>query len=94
MSLISELAHPSLLGFKDAWLERGHLLCMLTEFCNGGELTNVQMQAGGRNIAPEFLYGWFTQLAKACEYMHQHGGVWSSTHACSHAFTSRREARC
>ena len=42
----------------DGALCRGHLLCMLTEYCNGGELTNVQKQAGGRHIAPQFLYNW------------------------------------
>eukprot|EP00227_Mantoniella_beaufortii_P007294 CAMPEP_0197587114 /NCGR_PEP_ID=MMETSP1326-20131121/8848_1 /TAXON_ID=1155430 /ORGANISM="Genus nov. species nov., Strain RCC2288" /LENGTH=423 /DNA_ID=CAMNT_0043151805 /DNA_START=179 /DNA_END=1446 /DNA_ORIENTATION=- len=71
MAVLSSLSHPSLLGFKDAWLERGHLLCMLTEYCNGGELTNVQKQAGGRNIAPQFLYNWFTQLAQAVGYLHE-----------------------
>jgi serine/threonine protein kinase len=30
------------------------------------------MQAGGRNIAPEFIYGWFVQLARATEYLHEH----------------------
>jgi len=43
MALLSSLSHPSLLGFKDAWLERGHLLCMLTEYCNGrGGLAQVE----------------------------------------------------
>ena len=34
MTILSTLSHPALLGFRDAWLERGHLLCMLTEHCN------------------------------------------------------------
>ena len=72
MRILSALVHPSLLGFRDAWLERGHLLCMLTEYCNGGELTNVQKQAGGRHIAPQFLYNWFVQLARAVGYLHDH----------------------
>ena len=29
------------------------------------------MQAGGRNIAPEFIFGWFVQLARAVAYLHQ-----------------------
>ena len=44
---------------------------MLTQYCNGGELTSVQKQAGGRYIAPDFLYNWFIQLAMALEYLHQ-----------------------
>lgn len=30
----------------------------------------MQRQSGGRNIAPEFLFNWFVQLARATEYMH------------------------
>eukprot|EP00058_Branchiostoma_floridae_P026916 XP_002612407.1 hypothetical protein BRAFLDRAFT_121964 [Branchiostoma floridae] len=70
--LLSKLEHPGIVKFHDSFLEKENF-CIVTEFCEGGDLDNVSSEYRKRNTtpAPEQVMEWFIQLLLAVQHMHE-----------------------
>ena len=72
MRLLASLDHPNVLRYKEAWLEKGCVVCIVTSYCDGGDLMSLLQRSRGRYFREEILHEWFVQAALALTHIHKH----------------------
>ncbi|XP_070574675.1 serine/threonine-protein kinase Nek11-like isoform X3 [Ptychodera flava] len=69
--LLSRLKNPGIVKFHDSFLD-GEFFCLITEFCEGGDLDEriTKAKKQGKSFEQNQVMDWFVQLALAVDYMH------------------------
>ncbi|XP_051151460.1 serine/threonine-protein kinase Nek6-like [Andrographis paniculata] len=70
MNMLAKLHNPYILEYKGAWVEKGSCICILTDYCESGNIAQIMKKARRTFFPEEKICKWLTQLLLAIDYLH------------------------
>ncbi|KAK9828989.1 hypothetical protein WJX72_003257 [[Myrmecia] bisecta] len=71
IELVAGLQHPFIVPFIHSWVERGHTICCVYGYCEGGDLTGVIQRALKQGpLSEDTLKLWLCQILMALHHVH------------------------
>ncbi|XP_071170069.1 serine/threonine-protein kinase Nek5-like [Mytilus edulis] len=67
--LLSDFKHDNIIAYIDSFQEKG-ALCIVTEFCDGGDLSEYIEKRSGRPFNEDQIVNWFRQICSGLQYLH------------------------
>ncbi|XP_023817579.1 serine/threonine-protein kinase Nek3 [Oryzias latipes] len=67
--LLSRMKHPNIVAFREAF-EMTDLLCIVMEYCSGGDLLQRIQQQKATNFCTENILRWFAQMCAGAQHIH------------------------
>ncbi|XP_010778004.1 serine/threonine-protein kinase Nek3 [Notothenia coriiceps] len=67
--LLSKMKHPNIVTFREAF-EADGLLCIVMEFCSGGDLLQRMQQQKTTQFSSDHILRWFAQMCAAAQHIH------------------------
>ncbi|XP_070762318.1 serine/threonine-protein kinase Nek3 [Enoplosus armatus] len=68
-ALLSRMKHPNIVAFREAF-EADDLLCIVMEYCNGGDLLQRIRQQKTKHFCIDDILRWFAQMCSAAQHIH------------------------
>eukprot|EP00041_Stephanoeca_diplocostata_P009551 m.148001 g.148001 ORF g.148001 m.148001 type:complete len:716 (-) comp17786_c0_seq49:242-2389(-) len=73
-NLLQQLNHANIISYLDSFIEEGQFVCIVTEYCDGGDLSQmIYRQTENSPQAPfeeDQILDWLVQLLLALSYLH------------------------
>ncbi|XP_029028214.1 serine/threonine-protein kinase Nek3 isoform X2 [Betta splendens] len=67
--LLSRMKHPNIVAFREAF-EADDLLCIVMEYCNGGDLLQKIQQQKTAQFCVDDILKWFAQMCAGAKHIH------------------------
>lgn len=67
--LLSDFRHENIIAYIDSFQEKG-ALCIVTEYCDGGDLSELIEERKGRSFNEDQIVNWFRQICSGLQYLH------------------------
>uniref|UniRef100_A0A3B3B5R9 NIMA related kinase 3 n=1 Tax=Oryzias melastigma TaxID=30732 RepID=A0A3B3B5R9_ORYME len=67
--LLSRMKHPNIVAFRESF-ELNDLLCIVMEYCSGGDLLQRIQQQKTTNFCTENILRWFAQMCAGAQHIH------------------------
>ncbi|XXG44956.1 hypothetical protein AAC387_Pa02g0172 [Persea americana] len=70
IALISRIKNSHIVECKEAWMEKGCFICLVTDYCEDGNMAESIKDANGSLFSEAMLCKWFVQLLIAMDSLH------------------------